>query len=378
MKLDRRELLETVSLAALGACAACAFPRLAHAGKSRAQALHEARHYTSLAGGDVQCHLCPCSPYMKVPGRLGEGQTCVCRVRTNRGGTLYVTNYGRAAVLRREPLEKNPLFHYHPGQPALAVAAPGCSLECKGCQNWQLALAATDEVETIAAPPTSVVKLARREGCRFVTATYSEPMMYFEYLEDIARAAAEEGIATTAVTGGYVNPKPVRELCRHVEAFSVSAKALTDEDYRDYARGSLRAVQRTMETVKQAGRWLEIVVLVVPTVSDDPKKLRDFVRWAKRNLGADTPIHFDRFWPSHHLRNLPQTPQKVLEDTREIARAEGLRYAYIGNLPGHTGANTLCPACGKVLIRRVAFKVLANALVDGRCACGQAITGVWS
>lgn len=390
----RRAFLHQCALATLGTCAALAGldrTPAAAAGKSYPLGLKEGRYYTKLANNEVQCTLCPCSPVCASTtltdkrlkdacngGRLIDGQTCVCNVRMNRGGTLYVTNYGRAGALREDPLEKNPLFHFHPGMKALTVSAPGCSLACKGCQNWQLALAATDEVETVDAPPEKVVKLAVQGGCKALSYTFTEPMMFYEYMSDIARLGKERGLLNTVVSGGYVNPAPVKELCGLMDAFSISVKAFNDDDYISYARGRLTTIQKAMAAVRGAGRWLEVVVLVIPTVSDDLGKMKGFLRWVKANLGADTPVHFDRFWPKYKLMNLPQTPQKVLEDARALALAEGLKFAYIGNMPGHWAANTYCPKCAKVLVRRVAFHVLENNITVGACKfCGQKMPGVW-
>ncbi|MCU0240946.1 MAG: radical SAM protein [Vicinamibacteria bacterium] len=266
--MSRRDFLKSCSAAALGGAGVglTSWPSWA----AYPVGLREARYYTKLAGGQVQCELCPCSPICSKDlltskrlttacngGRLVDGQTCVCNVRTNIGGKLYVTNYGRAGMLAPEPIEKNPLHHFLPGLRALTVSAPGCSLACKGCQNWQIALAATDEVATVDAPPARVVDLASQEGCKALAFTYSEPMMYYEYLMDIARLGREQGLLSTVVSGGYVNPAPVREMCSVVDAFSVSVKALNERAYLDYARGKLSTIQKTMETIKHCNRWLE-------------------------------------------------------------------------------------------------------------------------
>jgi pyruvate formate lyase activating enzyme len=393
---SRRNFLKRCSLAALGACAV-----LAGVDESPLQAagdhpvgLHEADYYTKLGDNRVQCTLCPCSPVCPTDGTLLtqpklteacnhgmllDGQTCVCRVRTNRGGKMYVTNYGRASALGlHDPVEKNPLYHFHPGTEALTVSGPGCSLACKCCQNWQLSQFGTEEVETVDAPPEKVVRYAEQFNCKALAYTYTEPMMFFEYMSDIAKLARPRGIWNTVVSGGYVNPAPVKELCGVIDAFSISVKAFSDADYISFARGKLSTIQKTMETVKTCGRWLEVVVLVIPTVSDNLDEMKKFVRWVKANLGADTPIHFDRFWPSYKVKNLPQTPIAILEAARAMAVAEGIRYPYIGNLPGHAGANTVCPKCSKTVIRRVAFHVIENNVQAGACKyCGYKLAGVW-
>lgn len=372
----RRDFLFQCGAATVGACAFGHLPR-AFAAKHPI-GLHPAAFASSLPDKRTQCHLCPCCPTCHGPGQLLDGETCICNVRTNRGGTLFVTNYGRAAVLRKEPLAKNPLYHFHPGADAFAVAAPGCSLACKGCQSWQTALAKTEDVDTAEAPPARVASLAAEAGAKAISFTYTEPMMFYEYMSDIAEAAHARGIASTVVTGGYVNAEPLRALCGRIDAFSVSVKAFDDKTHMAYARGPLSIVQRSMETIRASGRWLEVVALIVPTVSDDLDKIRGFVRWVKQALGPTTPIHFDRFWPSYKLANLPPTPPKILEDARAMAIAEGLPFAYVGNLPGHWAANTSCPKCGEVLIRRVAFRVIENRVAGGACpSCRQTIAGIF-
>jgi pyruvate formate lyase activating enzyme len=238
--------------------------------------------------------------------------------------------------------------------------------------------AGTDEVRTIDAPPEEVVHRAIAEKCRAITYTYTDAAAFFEYARDTARLAQSRGLANTIVTGGYINPEPLKELCQYMDAFSVSVKGFTEDYYRDYCRGLLSTVLETMKTVRAQGRWLEVVVLVIPTLSDDMAKIKWISTWVRDTLGADTPVHFSRFWPAYRLKNLPQTPVSTLERARSVARAEGLRYVYIGNLPGHEAANTYCARCGKVILRRVGFRVIENNMNGGRCRfCGAGIPGRW-
>lgn len=388
MACDRRDFLKMASWAALGAGSTLAAPAGASprapvpfppATRNRAVTWRRADFQSSLPDGAVLCTLCPCDPAKAVEGRVEKGETCVCHVRANRGGVLYVSNYGRAGALHLDPLEKNPLYHFIPGASALAVAAPGCSLTCKGCQNWQLAQTGPEGVDTVDAPPAKVVSLALENRCRAISFTFSEPMMFWEYLRDVSGLAHRKGLLTTVVTGGYVCTEPVRKLSGFVDAFSVSVKAFTEADYRRYANGKYRTVLEALAAAKTTGAWLEVVVLVIPTVSDDLAKMQPFVRWVVRNLGPDTPVHFDRYWPAYRMTNVPQTPQRTLENARAMALAEGVNHAYVGNLPGHWGANTACSKCGRVLVRRVGFKVIENILSGGSCpACRSPLPGRWS
>ena len=386
--MNRRRFLRLTGTAA--AACACAgwldgLSGAAHAAPRRGPGWREAEYYYKLDGGKVQCTLCPCSssgpctPSNSGRGILADGETCVCHVRTNVGGKLYATNYGRASSLHLDPIEKNPTYHFLPSVKALAVSAPGCTLACKCCQNWQMSQVGTEEIRTIDASPQEILRRALAENCRAVTYTYTDAAAFFEYARDTAQLARSRGLANTMVTGGYINSEPLTELCRYMDAFSISVKGFTEDYYRDYCRGELSTVLEAMKTVKAQGRWLEVVVLVIPTLSDDMAQIRWFAGWAAANLGVDTPVHFSRFWPAYRLKNLPQTPIETLERARSVARGEGLRYVYIGNLPGHDAANTYCPRCGKVLLRRVGFRVIENNLKGGTCRfCGARIPGRWT
>lgn len=339
----------------------------------------EAEYYHKLGNGRVQCTLCPCSPITRSHGVLQDGATCVCHVRTNVDGKLYVTNYGRAASLHLDPIEKNPTYHFLPGAQVLAVSAPGCTLGCKCCQNWQMSQAETNEIRTVDAPPEEIVRRALAEKRRAITYTYTDAAAFFEYARDTAKLGRSRGLANTMVTGGYINPQPLAQLCRYIDAFSVSVKGFSDEYYRENCRGLLGTVLEAMKTIKAQGRWLEVVVLVIPTMSDDMGKIKWMTGWVRDNLGPDTPVHFSRFWPAYQLKNLPQTPISTLERARNIALGEGLKFAYIGNLPGHEGANTYCPRCKKALVRRVGFRIIENNLNGGKCKfCGAGIPGRWA
>jgi len=377
--LTRREFLARACAAGAGLCFAGipAVECLASAGVP--SGWREARYYKRLPGGKVHCFLCPCNPFMKVCGVLDDGETCYCRVRTNRDGRFYVTNYGRACAVHSDPVEKGPLYHVMPGAKVLAVAAPGCNLACKCCQNWEMSQAGVEDTHTFDAPPRELVRRATEAGCRGMAFTYTEPVIYFEYLVDTAQLARKQGLRNFVSTGGYITTEPLVELCKYVDAFSVSVKGFTEGFYLDYCRGSLKVVQDALKTIRAQGVWLEIPVLIIPTLSDDMAQVAWFCSWVKKNLGADVPIHFIRFTPMYLLRNLPTTPVSVLEQARKIALKAGLRYAYIGNVPGHDANNTDCPSCGRLLIQRIGLKVLRNRLASTTCPdCGYRIPGLWA
>ncbi|MBI2263957.1 MAG: hypothetical protein HYU64_02095 [Armatimonadetes bacterium] len=189
---------------------------------------------------------------------------------------------------------------------------------------------------------------------------------------------AQNGLKTTGSTGGYINPEPLRLLAKYVDAFSVSIKGFTEDVYKQYCRGSLKTVLTAMETVRGEGAWLEVVALLIPGVSDDSKQIRWFCEWMFRHLGADTPLHFSRFYPSYKLKNLPPTPVSTLEEARKTALSTGLKYVYIGNLPGHNGGNTYCTKCRSLVVQRIGFRVVSNRVRRGSCpTCGTGLPGRW-
>lgn len=382
--LVRREfLLRAGAVAGAGLCELClGRPALS------ASALREARYYERLSGGRVHCTLCPCNPLMPVCGVLKDGETCFCRVRRNIGGKLYVTTYGRACSVHSDPVEKSPLYHVLPGVKVLAVAAPGCNLTCKCCQNWEMAQAGVEETRTFSASPGEIVENAISTGCTGIAFTYTEPIVYFEYLMDTAALARKRGLRVFVSTGGYIMSEPLSELCRSVDAFSVSVKGFSEKFYLDHSRGSLGVVLEAIKTIRSMGVWLEIPVLIIPTLSDEPEGIRWFCSWVATNLGGDVPIHFIRFAPAYRLQNLPPTPVSHLESARAVAMKAGLRYVYIGNVPGHDANNTLCPSCGRLLVQRLGFRTLNDRLVRSgsktkppalaACPdCGHRIPGIW-
>ncbi|MFH1421659.1 MAG: AmmeMemoRadiSam system radical SAM enzyme, partial [Planctomycetota bacterium] len=208
--------------------------------------------------------------------------------------------------------------------------------------------------------------------------SYTEPIVFMEYMLDIAAHTKPKGIKNVVATAGYVEEKPLKELCKSVDAITVGLKAFTQECYKKLTDRSLAPVLKAIETIKKEGVWLELTNLIVPTYNDDKTVITEMCKWIKKNLGSQVPLHFARFVPMHKLKNLPQTPVKSLEEARKIALAEGIEYVYISNVAPHEGNDTYCPKCKKAVIKRVGLKILENNLKDGKCpSCGHKIPGVW-
>jgi len=372
---SRRSMLHAAC--ALGGCAlAAGAVRLARAQDAEpataAPEPHEAQHWEKLGDNKVRCLLCP--RHCEVADR----ERGTCGVRENRGGEYKTLVWGRCCSEHVDPIEKKPLFHYKPGTSAYSLAAPGCNIECSFCQNWEISQVRPEQIETWERSPAEIAALCAERSIPSVALTYSEPAVWWEYGRDIAAAAKERDVGTVVISNGYIEEQPLREWCEVVSAIKIDFKAFTQRFYRDQCSADLGPVLDTLGRIKDAGVWLELVQLVVPTLNDDETEVRAMSRWIQQRLGPDVPLHFTRFHPMYKLTDLEPTPVATLERCREIAMAEGLHFVYLGNVPRHPGENTCCPRTGEVLIERAGYTILENRLVDGKCpCCGVAVPGVW-
>lgn len=333
----------------------------------------EAMHYKKLEDDRVECELCPRKCI------IADMERGYCGVRENRGGTYYTLVHSRVCALNVDPVEKKPLFHYLSGSKAYSLATAGCNVECKFCQNWQISQYRPEQVESIKLTPEEVVRDAKMRGSKTVAFTYSEPVVFYEYMLDIAQRSKEQGLGSVMISNGFIQEKPLTELCKYLSAVKIDLKGFTEKFYQEICTGELKPVLNTLTTLKKIGIWFEIVMLIIPTLNDGEKELRDLCAWVKEHLGACVPIHFTRFHPTYKIKNLPPTPVKTLQMAREIALDTGLHFPYVGNVPGHEGENTYCPHCQKILIRRAGFSILENHLKDGKCKdCDRLIPGVWA
>jgi len=320
----------------------------------------------------VQCELCPNGCV------LDEGQRSRCRTRMNKDGKLFSLVYGKPCAVHIDPIEKKPFFHFLPGTTAFSIATAGCVLSCKFCQNWQISQAKPEDTDTYDLPPDKVVTQAIANKCRSVTYTYTEPTVFYEYMYDTAVIARKHGIKNTMHSCGYINEKPLRKLSKYMDAADIDLKAFTEDFYSRICSGSLKPVLNSLVVLKEEGVWLELTNLVIPTLNDNMKNIKDMCIWIQKNLGSDTPIHFSRFFPHYKLTNLPPTPLETLIDARKSAMDSGLRFVYIGNIR-HEGENTFCPKCKKLLVERLGYVVKQNNISNGKCKyCSTAIAGVWS
>ena len=321
----------------------------------------------------IECGLCPrhC-----VVADIERG---TCGVRENRGGEYYTLVHSRPCTVHLDPVEKKPLFHVLPGAAALSLATVGCNFECRFCQNWEIAQARPEQIPSHALPPEDVASLARSNGAPLIACTYTEPVVWSEYVYDIAQAGRKAGVRTLIVSNGYIDEEPLRDLCGVLAAVKIDLKAFTEKFYKETCSGEMKPVLDTLRRLRKAGVWTEIVVLVIPTLNDGPEEIRSLARFVKNDLGPDVPLHFTAFHPDYRLMNLPSTPTATLERAHDIAAGEGLHFVYVGNVAGHRAESTYCPSCRKMLIRRVGYAVLENRLQAGKCPdCGVTIPGIWS
>jgi pyruvate formate lyase activating enzyme len=332
------------------------------------------RHWTTMPDGRVRCDVCPRAC------KLNDGQRGLCFVRAAEDGEIVLTTWGRSSGFCVDPIEKKPLNHFLPGTPVLSFGTAGCNLSCQFCQNHDMSK--SREMDTLAdrATPETIADAARALGCRSVAFTYNDPVIFYEYAIDVAEACHAVGIKSVAVTAGYMSAAPRAEFYRHMDAANVDLKAFTEDFYFRITKSHLAPVLETLEYLKHETKtWFEITTLLIPGENDSAKEIEALSRWVAETLGLDVPLHFTAFHPDYRMLDKPGTPHAILAMARRIAMAQGLRYAYAGNVHDPGRGSTLCHCCGSVLIERDGYRLLSWTLDDaGKCrSCGTACAGVF-
>ena len=347
------------------------------------EAKTEAMFYEKIEDNKVHCFLCPRHCH------IASERSGYCGVRKNEGGKLYSLIYGKVSSVNLDPIEKKPLFHFHPGSKCLSFGTYGCNMRCIHCQNWEIAhvvlveglhdkkvfdLSAEGRTDIIL--PPRAVDMALGSGAEGIAWTYNEPTIWFEYTYDCAKLAKAKGLYTVYVTNGYITPEALDTIGPYLDAFRVDIKGFTKEIYQKLAKVS--NFETILEATKRAkdkwGMHVEIVTLVIPGWNDDDRQLKDIASWIKKNLGDSTPWHVTRFVPYGELKDIHVTPVETLEKARKIGFDAGLKYVYIGNVPGHKGENTYCPKCEHLLIERVGYETDIKGLKGDKCDnCGESI-----
>ena len=378
MKPTRRDFLRAIGA---GACALAAARALGQddagdvgASGARPQAaVREAMWFERLPDKAVRCQLCPRECV------VAEVERGYCGVRENQGGDYKTLVYGNLCSTNIDPIEKKPLYHYLPRTTALSVATAGCNLECKFCQNWRISQYRPEQVDSSVIPPENLVRAAKARRTPTIAYTYSEPVVFYEYMHDVAAIGRKEGVGSVMISNGYIREPALRQLCRQLTAVKVDLKAFTEKFYADQCAGRLEPVLQTLEVLKDIGIHTEVVVLLIPTLNDSAEEIAKMAKWLVQHVGPDVPLHFSRFHPIYRVMNLPPTAVATLDRARKISMDAGMRYVYIGNVASTEGGHTYCPSCSKPVIRRVGYNTDTSGLKDGACAsCGHKIPGVWT
>ncbi|RPH94109.1 AmmeMemoRadiSam system radical SAM enzyme [candidate division KSB1 bacterium] len=355
-----------------------------------------ARYWISTDSDGNRCAVCHMGGLSSSPGHqhaetfvkcLLCAQGCVlrnrergkCSARMNVNGEMRSLVYGRPMTIHTDPIEKKPFYHFLPGSAAFSLATSGCPLHCRFCQNWQISQAKPEDYDVQDVPPSEIVNAAANQKAPIIAFTYNEPTVFCEYLLDIAVAARAQNMRSVLVSCGFMNEEPLADMCAVLDAIKIDLKGYSDDFYRKVCSAELNPVLRSIQQVARSGTHLEIVNLVVPTLNDSDSMLNGLCDWLAGEVGPDVPVHFTRFHPDFQLLNLSPTPIETLERARELAISKGIRYAYVGNVPGHEGNHTYCPGCGRIVIHRNGFFVSEFHIQNGACEyCGQTIAGVWS
>ncbi|MCD5390911.1 AmmeMemoRadiSam system radical SAM enzyme [candidate division NPL-UPA2 bacterium] len=322
--------------------------------------MQEAKYYKKLEEEKVQCLLClkECV--------IGDGKRGFCRARENKGGKLYSRIFAQATSVAMDPIEKKPLYHFYPGTMILSLGTNGCNFACPFCQNWEIS---QTEVATRTITPEEAVATAKDRGSIGIAYTYSEPLIWYEYVLETARLAHERGLKNVLVTNGFINEEPLRELLPYIDALNIDVKAMKDSFYKGMCKAELGPVLRTAEIANKKA-LVEITNLIIPTINNGEDDFRKLIDWVANSLGVDTPLHFSRYFP-HYKMKIEPTPISTLEKAGNMAR-EKLRYVYLGNVGGEEANSTRCYRCGKSVILRAGYGVAAMELEDGKCRYCQA------
>lgn len=369
-RVHRRHLLEA-GVSALGACLLGSFVPANVVG-AEIESDHIAEYVVQSSDGRFHCRLCPNGCILK------EGETGVCRARGVRNGLYRSLVYGLPCVMALDPVEKMPLYHFHAHGAALSISTAGCNLHCHYCQNWQFSQKGPHETRNFPMLPEKVLDRAVDSIARSVGFFYTEPTIYIEFMKDIARGCRSRDLRTIMVTAGFIRSEPLADLLNLIDMFVVGWKGFTQDFYDSSIGGRLADVQATLQGIKAAGKHLEVVTLLIPTLNDNFETLKRAADWFVEHLGPNVPWHFSRFVPEFKLKNLPPTPTGVLEKARSIAMAAGVKFVYTGNNPGQEGNHTYCPGCGKMVIERLGFQVLKSLLKKGVCPfCEASLPGIW-
>lgn len=335
--------------------------------------IKEARLWEKLDHQKVHCYLCAHGC------KISESKFGVCGVRQNIQGTLNTMIYAEVIAANIDPIEKKPLYHFLPGSRSYSIATIGCNFKCGFCQNWQISQTSAKEGYVHSrreVQPAKVVEEAKKNECRSIAYTYTEPTIFFEYAFDTARLANEAGLYNVFVTNGYMTRQALDTIRPYLNAANVDLKSFSDDFYKKNCKARLQPVLDTISAMKSLGVWVEVTTLVIPGENDSDDGLRHIAEFL---AGVDRmiPWHVSRFHPDYEFTDHKATPLETLHKAKEIGLQAGMNHIYLGNVM--EGANTFCYSCHRQIIERRYMGLDNSQLKDDRCPyCGAAIAGVWS
>lgn len=318
-------------------------------------------------GSYTVCTLCPHQC------RLSEGKTGICGVRSNRGGKIELITYGVLSAYSLDPVEKKPLYHFFPGMNILSAGSYGCNMRCDFCQNWQISQKSQADSRHVTTPARIVSDALSAENNSGIAFTYNEPVVWFEFMRDVAVMAKEKGLHTVMVSNGFVNPGPLREITEFIDAFNIDLKSFDGEKHKRLTGAGLEPVKKTLSIIRESGSHLEITSLIIPGYNDLPEDMKLQSQWIASELGKETPFHLSRYFPAYK-RNDPATSPESLHEIFKTA-SEYLSYVYLGNIESDEGSHTICNNCGTLVTIRKGYNT-SHVRIDGngRCAvCGNLI-----
>ncbi|MBE0478961.1 AmmeMemoRadiSam system radical SAM enzyme [Candidatus Aerophobetes bacterium] len=335
--------------------------------------MKQAKFYQKIDGKKVKCLLCPHECQIS-PDKRG-----ICGVRENKGGKLFSLVYEKIISWAMDPIEKKPLYHFLPGGDAFSLATFGCNFRCLNCQNYTISQVYkdTEDIPGEIVPAKKVVELAKQKKSKIIAYTYTEPTIFYEYAYDICEIAHAEKIKNVFVTNGYIRPEPLREISPFLDAANVDLKSMRDNFYRKICGGKLQPVLDSIKLMHELGIWVEITTLVIPGINDTDEELMSIASFILQ-IDSDIPWHISRFYPAHKMQNYPPTPLDTLYRAKQIGQKVGLKFVYLGNVPGNESENTFCPNCGRTVIKRAGYHISSINLKNGSCIwCDNKIAGVW-
>jgi len=332
----------------------------------------KAKYFKVLPEKKIKCTLCPHECI------LLDGQTGICRARKNIDGTLKTLVFSNPCAVNIDPVEKKPLYHFLPGSKTFSVGTAGCSLSCKNCQNYTISQANPQDVNNYYLEPQDIVTKAIENNCSSISYTYTEPMVFFEYMLETAKLAHKNNLKNIIVSSGFVNQTPLEELIPHIDAANIDLKSFDDEIYKKLSSARLQPILNTLLLLKKHKIHLEITSLIIPEYTDDLKMIEKMSNWLHENQFDETALHFSKFFPTYKLSESKITPNKTIEKAIAIAENTGIKYVYAGNMKSKK-ENTYCPNCDSILIEREGFFAEVKNFNEGKCnICGKKIAGIWA